>query len=239
MPAVSSLSLILRLLVGLCLVETCATFASVPTGPNASSALKSRSTTSPVHALHREEDAPVGIASSQGGAKGNPVDESAAESHPQKWGRFAVRPKLQRLFGSLQPLIFRVVGMAGIADEDMKNTISHTLSWVTYGAVLLSAVGTLGVDIKPLLGLSTLAGFALSISAKNILSNTFSAAYVMWVRPFKRGDHITVCEFGKSDKYTGRVLSVDYHYVKLLSDAGKVILLPSHAVYGKVVELPG
>ena len=128
--------------------------------------------------------------------------------------------------------------MAGVTDEDMVNTVSHTLTWVTYGAVFLSAIGTLGVDIKPLLGLSTLCGFALSISAKNILSNTFSAAYVMWVRPFKRGDHITVCEFGKSDKYTGKVLSVDYHYVKLLSNAGNVILLPSHAVYGKVVELP-
>ena len=109
----------------------------------------------------------------------------------------------------------------------------HT-SW---GALALSAAGTLGIDIKPLLGLSTIFGFALSISAKSILSNTFSAAYVLWVRPFKRGDRITVAEFGKSDKHSGEVISVDYHFVKLRTDKGTILMVPSHSIYGKVVEL--
>ena len=154
------------------------------------------------------------------------------------WSKLAVHQQVHRLFGSFQPLISRVIALAGVSDEDVRSTLSRTLAWICYGALALTAVGTLGVDIKPLLGLSTLFGFALSISAKSILSNTFSAAYVMWVRPFKRGDYITVCEFGKSDKYTGKVLSVDYHYVRLLSSEGNIIMVPSHAVYGKVVELP-
>lgn len=128
--------------------------------------------------------------------------------------------------------------MAGMSDEDLRGAVTHTLAWVCYGALALTMAGTLGVDIKPLLGLSTLFGFALSISAKSILSNTISAAYVLWVRPFKRGDRITVCEFGKSDKYTGTVLSIDYHFVRLRTDEGTTIMVPSHAIYGKVVELP-
>ena len=64
------------------------------------------------------------------------------------------------------------------------------------------------------------------------------ARFSLWVRPFKRGDRITVCEFGKSDKYTGTVLSIDYHFVRLRTEQGNTIMVPSHAIYGKVVELP-
>jgi len=157
----------------------------------------------------------------------------------QLFQKLDLRRQAKRVFGSLQPLLSRGLKLAGIADEDVRRTASHTLAWVCYGALALTLAGTLGVDVKPLLGLSTLFGFALSISAKSILSNTFSAAYVMWVRPFKRGDQITVCEFGKSDKYSGKVLSIDYHFVKLLTDSGNIVMVPSHAIYGKVVELPG
>jgi small-conductance mechanosensitive channel len=138
---------------------------------------------------------------------------------------------------SLRPLITKLVGMCGVTDEDLKSTLGATLTGLLWGALALSALGTFGVDIKPLLGLSTLLGFALSISAKNILSNMFSAAYVLWVRPFRRGDVITVMEFGKSDTYTGQVLAVDYHFVRLRTDDNKEIMIPSHAVYGKVVKL--
>ena len=155
-----------------------------------------------------------------------------------KFKRFALHLHARRLLSSVQPTISRVLKVAGVADEDIRGTISHTLTWLASGALALTFMGTVGIDIKPLLGLSTLAGFALSISAKGILSNTFSAAYMLWVRPFKRGDLITICEFGKSDKYTGKVLSIDYHYIRLETEQGTTLMIPSHAVYGKVVERP-
>lgn len=162
----------------------------------------------------------------------------SSASAGRKPRRFALHLHARRLIGSVQPMISRVLKVAGVADEDLRSTISHTLTWLASGALVLTILGTIGVDIKPLLGLSTLAGFALSISAKGILSNTFSAAYMLWVRPFKRGDVITVCEFGKSDKYTGKVLSIDYHYIRLETEQGTTLMIPSHAVYGKVVERP-
>lgn len=156
---------------------------------------------------------------------------------PRRWGLRAVLRSVGRRAQALRPLITRIVGICGVSDEDVKNTLGSTLTGLLWGALALSALGTLGVDIKPLLGLSTLLGFAFSISVKSILSNFFSAAYVLWVRPFKRGDTITVMEFGKSDKYTGKVLQVDYHFVKLLSSDGKVVMIPSHGIYGKVVQI--
>lgn len=60
---------------------------------------------------------------------------------------------------------------------------------------------------------------------------------MLWVRPFKRGDYITISELGRNDKTArGVVLSIDYHYVSLRTNEGDIILLPTNAVYGKVVE---
>ena len=172
-------------------------------------------------------------------ASGIPSSASSTEAVPMPWKllrRFAIHRHIKGLFNSVQHLLFQVLGVF-ISDEDVKRAVARTLSYLSWGAVALSAAGTLGIDIKPLLGLSTIFGFALSISAKSILSNTSSAAYVLWVRPFKRGDRITVAEFGKSDKHSGEVISVDYHFVKLRTDKGTILMVPSHSIYGKVVEL--
>jgi hypothetical protein len=132
--------------------------------------------------------------------------------------------------GSFQPAIRRVIGFF-ISDPDICNLAATFITWAAWGSVLMSALGTVGLDIKPLLSLSTLAGFAISISTKNILSDTFSAAYVIWIRPFKRGDRIKI-----AGSYEGVVKSIDYHFVHLLVDGGKEVLMPTHSVYGKVVE---
>ena len=39
------------------------------------------------------------------------------------------------------------------------------------------------------------------------------------------------------DKHSGEVISVDYHFVKLRADKGTILMVPSHSIYGKVVEL--
>eukprot|EP00967_Tisochrysis_lutea_P128712 scaffold220530_cov29-Tisochrysis_lutea.AAC.2 len=142
----------------------------------------------------------------------------------------AVMHVMHAVVGSLQPAICKIVGLA-VKDPDLRDLAATTISWVTWGSLLLSGLGTLGVDIKPLLSLSTLAGFAISISTKNILSDTFSAAYVIWIRPFKRGDTIKI-----AGSYEGEVMSIDAHFVRLKLQGGKEILMPTHSIYGKVVE---
>jgi hypothetical protein len=227
----------LRLCAALLLLEPCAGFMPLVAGrlqPNTSASKEPRVVplSAQENATEESPDSALPAADERAAAAG---DESVRRS---RFRRLDIRRYAKQVFGSLQPLLSRGLRLAGVADEDLRRTASHTLAWVCYGALALTLAGTVGVDVKPLLGLSTLFGFALSISAKSILSNTFSAAYVMWVRPFKRGDRITVCEFGKSDKYSGTVLSIDYHFVRLLTNEGNVIMVPSHAVYGKVVELP-
>ena len=144
----------------------------------------------------------------------------SARVHIKQTGRHLLAMSLA-VVGSFKPAILRVIGVF-IKDPDVRDLVASTLSWVTWGALLLSGMGTLGIDIKPLLSLSTLAGFAISISTKNILADTFSAAYVIWIRPFKRGDRIKV---GLTPAYEGEVLSIDYHFVRLKLADSKVVFL--------------
>jgi hypothetical protein len=140
----------------------------------------------------------------------------------------------QKVVRSIKHASLKVIGLF-IHDPDLQEITAVSVAYVTAGALLLTIAGTFGVDIKPILSLSTLAGFAISISAKKILSDTFSAAYVIWIRPFRRGDTIRVGEMGGASGYDGEVLSVDYHFVRLRQPGGKEVMLPTHQVYGKTV----
>ena len=101
------------------------------------------------------------------------TDEPQGSQNQSKGGRFtsglrSITSSVARACGTLQVGLSRVIGI-WVSDVDLLQIVSNSLAWLCWGALLLSALGTLGVDIKPILGLSTLFGFALSISTKNIL----------------------------------------------------------------------
>ncbi|KAJ1421134.1 Mechanosensitive ion channel MscS [Ochromonadaceae sp. CCMP2298] len=87
---------------------------------------------------------------------------------------------------------------------------TNVLSAVLWLSLALSALGTLGVDTKPLLSLVGISGITLGLSVKDILSDTYAGIFVLVIRPFKRGSHIEVAGF------KGKVLSTNIRYVRLL-----------------------
>ncbi len=107
--------------------------------------------------------------------------------------------------------------------------MSHLLSWVIWSYLLLSIMGTFGIDTKPILSLLSVSGLTLGFAAKDILTNTYAGAYIMIMRPFKRGMTISV------DNIRGKVVSIDTNYVLLIGKDNAKILLPSHTVYGKAI----
>ena len=90
-------------------------------------------------------------------------------------------------------------------------------------------MGTFGIDTKPILSLLSVSGLTLGFAAKDILTNTYAGAYIMIMRPFKRGMTISV------DSIRGKVVSIDTNYVQLIGKDNVKILLPSHTVYGKAI----
>jgi small-conductance mechanosensitive channel len=118
-------------------------------------------------------------------------------------------------------------------DEDLTNLLSRAtrLSLLSFGAV--TAIGTMGVDIKALVAGLGLTGFALGFALKDIISNTLAGVLILLYKPFHRGDHI---EIAGTD---GFVIGVDMRYTTLEGDDGSRVLIPNANLFTNGIKVRG
>jgi small-conductance mechanosensitive channel len=93
---------------------------------------------------------------------------------------------------------------------------------------LITALGTVGINISALVAGLGLTGFALGFAFKDIISNILSGVLILLYRPFIAGDKIKVAGF------EGEVISVDLRYTKLNSEEG-VALIPNSKCFSDPV----
>ena len=119
-----------------------------------------------------------------------------------------------------------------IRDPDILDISTDMCSLVAWVYILLSVVGTVGFDTKPMLSLLGIGGITLGFSLKDILSDMYYGVYVLFTKPFKRGSIISVAE------YEGRVVSMDVRYVKLFSIKDNcIVLVPLPIVYKNAIRI--
>lgn len=94
---------------------------------------------------------------------------------------------------------------------------------------LVTALGTVGINVSALVAGLGLTGFALGFAFKDIISNILSGVLVLLYRPFIVGDNIKVAGF------EGTVISVDLRYTKLNSEEGTVLIPNSKCFSDPVV----
>ena len=85
---------------------------------------------------------------------------------------------------------------------------------------LVTALGTIGINVSALVAGLGLTGFALGFALKDTISNILSGVLILLYRPFLVGDKIKVAGF------EGKVTSVDLRYTKLDSEEG-IVLIPN------------
>lgn len=85
---------------------------------------------------------------------------------------------------------------------------------------LVTALGTVGINVSALVAGLGLTGFALGFAFKDTISNILSGVLILLYRPFNINDKIKVAG------YEGKVVSVDLRYTKLDSDEG-IVLIPN------------
>jgi small-conductance mechanosensitive channel len=88
---------------------------------------------------------------------------------------------------------------------------------------VLTALGTLGVDVTALVAGLGLTGFALGFALRDIISNALSGMLVIWYKPFKNGDQIAVTAL------EGTVTDVNLRYTVLHAE-GKRIFVPNSSL---------
>jgi small-conductance mechanosensitive channel len=102
------------------------------------------------------------------------------------------------------------------------------ISLVTLGVV--TALGTLGVDVSAIVAGLGLTGLALGIALKDVVSNAVSGVMLLLFRPFRHNDHIKVGDF------QGLVSDIDLRYTHLKTD-GKVIFVPNSMMFANAVSV--
>ncbi|HEX7446715.1 MAG TPA: mechanosensitive ion channel domain-containing protein [Pirellulales bacterium] len=106
------------------------------------------------------------------------------------------------------------------------------LAWsgrVTVLAIgVVTACGTMGIDVGALLAGLGLTGFAIGFALKDIISNWLSGVLILVYEPFRRGDFINV------GGLEGNVIAIDFRYTSLQKD-DSVILVPNANLFVKEI----
>jgi small conductance mechanosensitive channel len=83
---------------------------------------------------------------------------------------------------------------------------------------VITALGTLGVNITGIVAGLGLTGFALGFALKDSIANLLAGVLILLYRPFEIGDHIDV------GGLAGRVMHVNLRYTELESQTERVLL---------------
>jgi small-conductance mechanosensitive channel len=129
-----------------------------------------------------------------------------------------------RVVGNIINGVGRRTGWA----PDVINLASQTTKIVLIIFGIITAFGTVGINVSALVAGLGLTGFALGFALKDALSNVLAGALILSYRPFRRGERIEV------SGYQGAVADVDFRYTTLETE-DKTILLPNSNLFTNTV----
>ncbi|MBX3453796.1 mechanosensitive ion channel domain-containing protein [Ferrovibrio sp.] len=113
--------------------------------------------------------------------------------------------------------------------RDVLLLLANVARWGIMGFGIVTALGTLGVDVTGLIAGLGLTGFALGFALKDIVSSLMAGLLILLNRPFVGGDKITVTGI------TGTVSKIDLRYTEVVDENNNRHLIPNANVLGNVV----
>ena len=119
--------------------------------------------------------------------------------------------------------IRRVTGFARI-NMLVSVLLSRTARFTLIGLGVVTALGTLGVNITALVAGLGLTGFALGFALKDTISNLLAGVLLLLYRPFSVNDRISV------SGHEGTVVAIDLRYTTLQQEARR-ILIPNSVLF--------
>jgi small conductance mechanosensitive channel len=115
-----------------------------------------------------------------------------------------------------------------------RQVVLHLLMQVSKFTLIVfgiaTALGTLGVNISPIVAGLGLTGFAVGFALKDIISNVISGSLILFFQPFQIKDYIAVTNF------EGTVINIELRYTVLLKDE-KYILIPNANIFSNPVVI--
>ena len=130
--------------------------------------------------------------------------------------------------------IFKMIVRRIMDEKSSHANISQVLSSIVKNLMLIvgliTALGTLGVNISAIVTGLGLTGFAFGFAFKDMLSNFISGVLIFIYEPFKLGDTIEV------EGKTGKVINIIIRYVTIEAENQK-ILIPNSISVAKIIAV--
>ena len=130
--------------------------------------------------------------------------------------------------------ILKTIVQRKMAEKSPHANIAKVLAGIVKNIMLIvgliTALGTLGVNISAIVAGLGLTGFAFGFAFKDMLSNFISGVLIFIYEPFKLGDTIEV------EGKTGKVIDINLRYVTIEAEDQKV-LVPNSISVSKVISV--
>ena len=131
-------------------------------------------------------------------------------------------------------IIFKAIVLRIMNEKSLHVNISRVLAGIIKNIMLIlgliTALGTMGVNISAIVAGLGLTGFAFGFAFKDMLSNFISGALIFIYEPFKLGDTIEV------EGKTGKVIDINLRYVTIEAEDQRV-LVPNSISVSKVISV--
>lgn len=127
--------------------------------------------------------------------------------------------------------VVRRFGGARALDPDLMKLLGRAVHGTLLVFGVVTALGTLGLDVTALVAGLGLTGFALGFALRDIISNTLAGVLILLFRPFHRGDHVSVAGA------EGVVADVDLRYTTLVVDESTRVLVPNSTLFTNAIRV--
>lgn len=135
------------------------------------------------------------------------------------------------LLGRLLEHFIHRVGSRAKINPDILRLMAWSGKTTVLAFGLVTACGTMGIEIGGLLAGLGLTGFALGFALKDIISNWLSGVLILVYEPFRRGDYVSIAN---TPGLEGTVVAIDFRYTTLEKD-GKLVLVPNANLFTKEI----
>lgn len=127
--------------------------------------------------------------------------------------------------------ILKIGKTGNIGRENIYQLLASAAKMTVMAFGLLISLGTIGIDITPLIAGLGLSGLAVGLALKDAVINLLNGILILIYQPFKKGDIIKI---GGSK---GRVGEINLRYIQLIDDEGnREFLVPNSLAFSKEIE---
>ena len=133
--------------------------------------------------------------------------------------------------GVLQLLMERVAPRTETTlDDTAFPLVNRIVRVLLVAAAALIALETVGIRVTPLLAGAGVAGLALSLAAKDTLSNLIAGVQLILDRPFKVGDRVELWMAPKEYGTWGDVVEIGLRATKIRTPDNLIVIVPNNEI---------